>query len=173
MILKKILKSVAFLLGILVVCAGTSQSADALKPPSIHVDKGACPFECCTYREWVARTDITLVNVPDGSKALGQIKKGEKVLALTGEIHSVPVRVVSPHDYPDAGVKAGDTIYILHYVGEGFWKVWHDGKLVEIDDFPSKVPKPKATWWVRLKTVSGAVGWTVDHHNFDNQDACG
>ena len=76
-------------------------------------------------------------------------------------------------DYPDAGVKAGDTIFLLHYVGEGFWKVWHDGKVVEIDSIPRETSKPKATWWVQLKTPSGAIGWTIERRNFDNQDACG
>ena len=171
--LNRTLTSAVLLLGFLVVGSHTARAADDLKPPSIYVDKGACPFECCTYREWVARTDLTLVDSPDGKKVVAQIKKGENVLALTGEIHSVPLQIVSPHDYPDAGVKAGDTIYILHYEGEGFWKVWHDGKLVEIDNLPDKGTKPKTTWWVKLKTSSGAVGWTVEHHNFENQDACG
>lgn len=26
----------------------------APKPPKVFVDKGACPFECCKYREWIA-----------------------------------------------------------------------------------------------------------------------
>ena len=116
---------------------------------------------------------MTLLDIPNGKKVVGQIKKGEKVLALTGEVHSVPLRVVAHNDYPDAGVKVGDTIHILHYIGEGYWKVWHDGKLVEVENFPGKDSKPKTTWWVKLKTSSGAVGWTVQHRNFDNQDACG
>src|SRR6266849_1074607 len=136
------------LAGLLVVSVGTGQSTGEQKPPSIHIDKGACPFECCTYREWVARTDVTLLDTPSGKRVVGQIKKGESVLALTGEVHSVPQRVVADRDYPDAGVKAGDTIYLLHYVGEGFWKVWHAGKLVEIGDFPDESVKPKATSWV-------------------------
>lgn len=163
----------SLLLGLLVVSACAGQSTEERKPPSIHIDKGACPFECCTYREWVARADVTLLDSPNGNRVVGRIKKGESVLALTGEVHSVPQPVVADRDYPDAGVKAGDTIYLLHYVGEGFWKVWHAGKLVEIGDFPDKSVKPKTTWWVKLKTSSGAIGWTVEHHNFDNEDACG
>ena len=108
------------LLGLLVVSVCTGQSTGEQKPPSIHIDKGACPFECCTYREWVARTDVTLLDTPSGKRVVGQIKKGESVLALTGEVHSVPQRVVADRDYPDAGVKAGDTIYLLHYVGGAF-----------------------------------------------------
>lgn len=170
---KKSFASGTLLIGYLVVASCTACSADELKPPNIHIDKGACPFECCTYREWVARADMTLLDIPDGKKVVGQIKKGENVLALTGEIHSVPLRILSPNNYPDARVKVGDTIYLLHYVGEGYWKVWHEGRLIEIDNLPSKGPKPKSTWWVELKTSSGIIGWTVEHRSFDNQDACG
>jgi hypothetical protein len=170
---KKISITGSLLLVLLVVCAGTARSADELKPPAVYIDKGACPFECCTYREWVARTDVTLLNLPDGKSVVGLIKKGEKVLALTGEIHSVPQPVVARRDFPDARVKSGDTVYVLHYVGEGYWKIWHDGKVDEIEDFPGAGSKPKATWWVQLKISTGAVGWAVEHKNFDNQDACG
>jgi hypothetical protein len=170
---KTILMPGSLLLGVLVFCGSTALSSEVRKPPKVHVDKGACPFECCTYREWVARTDLTLLDIPTGKRVVGQIRKGEKVLALTGEVHSVPLQVVAHKDYPDAGVKAGDTIYILHYIGEGYWKVWHDGNLVDVEDFPGIGSKPKTTWWVKLKTSSGAIGWTVEHSNFENQDACG
>jgi hypothetical protein len=170
---KTIITSGFLLLGPWLICLSTARSAQEQRPPSVHIDKGACPFECCTYREWVARTGVTLLDIPNGKRVVGQIRKGEKVVALTGEVHSVPLRVVAHNDYPDAGVKAGDTIYILHYIGEGYWKVWHDGKLVEMAEFPGKGPKPKTNWWVKLKTSSGAIGWTVEHRNFDNQDSCG
>lgn len=172
MSVRTILASGFLLSGALVASDITAQTTGEQKPPSVYIDKGACPFECCTYREWVARTDVVLLEGPNGKTVVGQVKKGERVLALTGEVHSVPVRVVARRDYPDAGVKAGDTVYVLHYIGEGFWKVWHDGKLVEIDFF-DKGSKPKTTWWVKLKTSSGVIGWTVEHGNFENQDACG
>ena len=161
------------LLGVLVASVIAAQTTGKQKPPNVYIDKGACPFECCTYREWVARTSVTLVVGPNGKKIVGRIKKGERVLALTGEVHSIPLRVVAQHDDPDAGVKAGDTVYILHDIGEGYWKAWHDAKLYDTDDFPDKGSKPKSTWWVKLKTSAGVIGWTVEHRNFENHDACG
>jgi hypothetical protein len=161
------------LFAVLVASVVTAQTTGEQKPPNVYIDKGACPFECCTYREWIARTDVTLLDSPNGKKVVGRIKKGERVLALTGEVHSVPLRVIAQHDDSDAGVKAGDTIYILHYEGEGYYKVWHDGKVVDVETFSDKAAQPKATWWVKLKTRSGAIGWTVEHSNFGNQDACG
>lgn len=173
MSVEKISTAMALLLALLVFGVRTARTAEEQKPPALHIDRGACPFECCTYREWVARTDVTLLDTPNAKSAVGQIKKGEKVLALTGEVHSVPLRVVVHKDYPEAGVKTGDTVYVLHYEGEGYWKAWHDGKIVDLEDFPGTGTKPKTTWWVRLKTSSGAIGWAVEQRNFDNEDACG
>ena len=161
------------LLGVLVVSVLAAQTTGEQKPPNVYIDKGACPFECCTYREWITRSDVTLLDRPNGKSVVGRVKKGQKVLALTGEVHSIPLRTIVHHDFPDAGVNAGDTIYILHYVGEGYWKAWHNGKLFDLDDFPDKSSKPKSTWWVKVKTSAGVIGWTVEHSNFENQDACG
>ena len=146
-------------------------SATESAPPSPFIDKGACPFECCTYREWVANREISLLDQPNGKKVVAQLHKGEKVRGVTGEVHSIPMRAIAKHDDPQTGLKAGDVIYVLHYEGEGFWKVWHKGKLIETGDVPEK--GPRSTWWVQIKTASGAVGWAISHSNFDNQDACG
>ena len=173
--LNRTLASGVLLLGFLVVGSHTARSADDLKPPSIYVDKGACPFECCTYREWVARTDLTLVDSPDGKKVVAQIKKGEKCAGLDWRNSQRPL--ANPRLSPRLSrCRSEGRGYHLHASlrrGGLLEEVWHDGKLVEIDNLPDKGTKPKTTWWVKLKTSSGAVGWTVEHHNFENQDACG
>jgi hypothetical protein len=109
--------------GALAAHAGTPQRqpANEQAPPSPYIDKGACPFECCTYREWTAKEAIALVDQPNGKRAVAQLHKGEKVQGVTGEVHSVPSRVVATKDNPNAKVKAGDVIYVLHYLGEGAW----------------------------------------------------
>ena len=33
--------------------------------------------------------------------------------------------------------------------------------------------KMEFTWWVKIKTEEGAVGWTKHPENFSNKDACG
>src|SRR3977135_2566011 len=110
MSVRTIFMSGCSLLGVLVASVIAAQTTGKQKPPNVYIDKGACPFDCCTYREWVARTDVTLLGSPNRKRVVGRIKKGERVLALTGEVHSVPLRVIAQHDYRDAGVKAGDTI---------------------------------------------------------------
>ena len=141
--MKIILVSGFLLLGALITSITAAQTTGEKKPPNVYIDKGACPFECCTYRGWVAHTDVTLLDSPNGKKVVGQIKKGEKVLALTGEVHSVPQRVIAKYDYPEAGIKTGDTIYVLHYEGEGYCKVWHEGKVVDLED-PSEGSKQRS-----------------------------
>jgi hypothetical protein len=161
--------------GALAANGGTPQHQPTKEqaPPSPYIDKGACPFECCTYREWTAKEAIDLVDQPNGKRVVGQLHKGEKVQGVTGEVHSIPLRVVALNDDPDAKVKAGDVIYVLHYLGEGAWQVWHKGELVVIENFSDKGPFPRATWWVQIKTASGVVGWAISHGNFSNQDSCG
>jgi hypothetical protein len=152
---------------ILLAITAAAQTA----PPSPYVAKGACPFECCTYRNWTALKAITLYDKPNG-KVMGALKKGENVKALTGEVHSTPLRVVTAKDHPEAKIKAGETIYILHYVGEGFWSVWHDGRVVQVENFSETGPYPEETWWVKLRTRTGVIRWAVSERNFENQDSC-
>ena len=58
-------------LGLLLAPVVAAQTAGEQKPPNVYIDKGACPFECCTYREWVAHTDVTLLESPNGKKVVG------------------------------------------------------------------------------------------------------
>jgi hypothetical protein len=160
-------------------------------PPKVYIDKGACPFECCTYRDWTARKEIQLVAKPGGEKRVATLKKGETVKALTGEVHVVP----TPMDvvFEHGRFKVGDRVYLLTYEGEGFQKVWSNGVITseEVvfaynlgnDDKSCMKPsadcwgrvqgKQQSTWWVKVQLKSGNVGWTKEADEFDNKDACG
>jgi hypothetical protein len=147
------------------------------EPPTPYIDKGASPFLLSaaptgTGLHWTANVEIALVDQPNGKRVVARIHEGEKAQAVTGEGHSIPLRVLAKHDHSDGGVKAGDIIYSLHYTGEGAWKVWHSDQIVEIENFSDKGPYPHYTWWVKLRTTSGIIAWTISHGNFSNQDAC-
>lgn len=65
--------------------AAISKNSD--KPPIPFEDHGACPFDCCVYREWFARGDIkALKDRKEGSPVVFGIKEGERVTALTGVV---------------------------------------------------------------------------------------
>ena len=169
---------------VVLLLAGTAVPED--KPPRIYVDVGACPFECCTYRMWTKNRATTLWNKPAGTAVVGSLRKGDSVQGLTGEVISKPLAVKADHNFPavtaDQGeiarnisIQAGDTFYILHYEGEGGWKVWLRGKTASVDESDitnMAILHPKMDWWVKVKDAKGNVGWTLSDRHFLHQDAC-
>jgi hypothetical protein len=162
------------------------------KPPAVYVDRGACPFECCTYRTWKTEKDTVAYAQPNkNSQRVGILKAHSKVVALTGEVRTRPGKftIVKPHDK----FKPGDVLWVYTPLGEGFYKVWFKGKMIEQEldymsgPFEQTYPRCEDTkdcwgrldtplhvdWWVKIKSKAGWVGWTNETDNFSNQDACG
>jgi hypothetical protein len=145
---------------------------DADRPPKVFVDVGACPFECCTYREWTVRKSVRLLDQPNGMHVVGALHKGEAVQGLTGEVISTPIAVKVNRALPGTPIKAGDTFYVLHYDGEGDWKVWFRGETTFVNQSVVNVPRPKSEWWVKVRKSAGVVGWALSDDHFLHQDAC-
>ncbi|HET8540783.1 MAG TPA: hypothetical protein VFL83_13010 [Anaeromyxobacter sp.] len=194
----------AFLLLVL-AAAGTparaspARAAASTAPPRVLVDRGACPFEGCAYGTWTAREDAALRSRPGGRATGVVVKKGERVRAITGEVHVKPLRVVVRREIEVSGslrLRAGDTYYLLTSLGEGFYTVWVRGAFASLDpDFTwagkgscSESPggcasepeggreafvrwtREGAVWWVKLRTASGAFGWSSEPGKFDGKD---
>lgn len=139
--------------------------ANGAEPPKMYVDKGACPFECCTYREWTVTKDTDLFDAVDGKKKVGVAKKGSKVTGVTGEVHTVPLKMKD---------KEGNEFFLLTYQGEGFWKIWKDGSVKpDVEQDWKEDKRPNSTWWVQIKLKDGTTGWTKEAGNFGNMDSCG
>jgi hypothetical protein len=86
--MKKLLPAIAVTL-----LPGITLGADS--PPAKYIDKGACPFECCIYRAWHAKVDTVIYSRPNkNAKVVGMLKAGAIVEAITGEVHTSPVRFV-------------------------------------------------------------------------------
>lgn len=143
----------------------------ANRPPNPYIDRGACPFECCLYREWLASKPLSLVDSPEGRRVVARLREGERVTAITGETRSVPLPMRSPVNIPEAGIHRGNQIFVLHYKGEGIWAVWFGGKLADAEMGNLKTV-PKTEWWAKIRTAQGAVGWVRAEGNFQNQDGC-
>jgi hypothetical protein len=171
----------------------------AFAAPQFYIDKGACPFECCTYRQWSVLDDTVLYDHADGARPLARLAKGQSVTAVTGEVHLVPtpLKVVFPH----GRFRVGDQAYLLTNEGEGVMKVSMNGTVSEEDVWfvgdskwqdwgdvngtrmtcarPTKqcwgriAKLPDADWWILIKTPAGQLGWTKEYTHFGNQDACG
>lgn len=113
-----------------------------------------------------------MVDEPGGKRTVASLHKGDVVDGLTGEVISIPVATKASRDIPDTPIKGGDTYYVLHYDGEGYWRIWFKGRLTQVHDSVEKVPHPKGDWWVKLRDSRGTVGWAVSDGNFGHQDAC-
>lgn len=174
--LKKYLAIVSFLL--LLVLSNQSD-AQTLKLP--YKDVGACPFECCTYRQWSAKKQTTIYKeMKDGSPIAFRIKKGEKVMGVSGVVITTKagvVKVLKNNKLGKVNLKAGDTLYILTNLGEGFQKIWYKGRIIAEqvydDSLFKQLSEPKSIWWVKIKNRRGRIGWSKLPENFDNKDACG
>lgn len=155
-------------------------------PPNPYVDKGACPFECCTYRDWKITQPIILLDKPYGTRTIASVSAGQVVHAVTGDVYSVPVRTIAHKDYQvtsygyrPALIKKGDVFYMLHYVGEGVSLIWFKGTTYEFDPEPVGVTMEgppgddNVAWWAKIQTPDGKTGWVRVKDQFENQDACG
>ena len=184
---------------ILVACflAGSMTAAQDIKPPLPYLDRGACPFECCTYRRWTVEKDTVIYKQRSADSGVAfRLKKGDRVTGVTGIVITATPGKVQVKKARSIGqdrkvrVKPGDVLYVLHYMGEGFFKVWFRGKTYDEElpappDLVSKTPparedadfrvvsEPDAVWWVQVRNARGQIGWTKQTENFGNMDACG
>ena len=167
--------------------------APASMPALPHESSGACPFECCTYRTWTVDKDTDiLVDRIEGAAVAFSVRKGETVLGVTGVVVTMTAgraRVRKETVIGDGSVqirvRPGDGVYLLHYLGEGYWKAWVRGREIEINEIrcmgEENVPqpcglrilsKPRTAWWVKIRR-GDREGWTREVDHFGNIDACG
>lgn len=174
-----------FLVAVLLALASMPTTAAPIAPPNPHVDNGACPFECCTYRDWKTTKPVTLLDKPHGQKIVTSVPAGQVVHGVTGNVYSVPVRTVaaksfkvSSNTFQNASIRKGEVFYVLHYLGEGATLIWFKGKTYDAELEPVSAtaegpPSDGPQWWVKVRTLSGKSGWVLDKDQFDEQDACG
>ena len=144
-------------------------------------DPGACPFECCTYRKWLAEKDVVVLGERrvDGPEAF-RVRKGEWVTALTGVVITTRpgvATVTRPVSLAGAQAKVGDAVELLTYAGEGAFTLRYRGKVIKPNlDYMNSLrvlSGPESVWWVKLRNAEGRTGWSNDPQAFGNKDACG
>ena len=150
-------------------------------PPVPYIDKGACPFECCTYRQWnVVKPTALRTSMSDSAPIGLRLKTGEKVQGMTGVVLTTQLgiaRAVKNGMVGTMRIRKGEQIYVLTNLGEGFAKVWFKGRVVQGEPYDETTFKflrePKSIWWVKIKDRRGRIGWSRQPENFDNVDQCG
>ena len=183
-----------FLYCLLFFAMGLALPAGAIEndePPLPFYDMGACPFECCTYGKWTAKTETVLrKDFDDLSSQVAVVKAGEDVQGITGVVITTKagkVKIINEiifsmeNSSEQIRLLPGDIIYHLRYVGEGYDKFWFKGIFLvdrtcimhvgkseswEVLDLPGWV------WWAKIRRQNGDVGWTREMKNFTHIDAC-
>jgi hypothetical protein len=149
--------------------------------PRPFEDPGACPFECCVYRDWVAEKDIPIyAERSTDSPVLARLQKGESVTALTGVVVTTRpglARVTRSLSLDGVRAKVGDVVELLTYGGEGTYKLRFQGRVIGPNgDYMNSLTitaSPESVWWVKVKSKRGQTGWSNAPDAFGNKDACG
>lgn len=167
----------------LTFCTNTmSVSVAQEKPPIPFISKRVCPFECCQFGRWLARSPLRVYETEgDTSKVIFNIAIGDTFHAVTGNVRIDKLGVVVVTK-PIESFQAGDTLYTLTYRGEGFMTIWYKGKVRSVEmfwdyddeadwgninpfdpkwsEFPGVlIDKPLMIWWVNVVLPNGQTGW--------------
>ena len=177
---------------LVVAACGRTQRAG----PTIPFDEpGACPFQCCTYREWsvVWGTDVRIDRRDDAPVAF-HVAVNDTVTAVTGVVTTTKAGRATSSRQVSVGanrvpVAAGQPIYLLRSIGSGDWKIWMNGQTDEqyigspaycasgkqgSDECALTVlEQPETVWWVNMRDALGREGWTREVDHFSNIDSCG
>jgi hypothetical protein len=173
----------------------SAQSPERSGPPVPYEDVGACPFEGCVYRDWVANDTITVRRDRRADAPIVfTLMKGERVKAMTGVVVTLKagrVQFRKPVDlYSTSGalhIEPGQTLYLLTYHGEGSTTAWFQGRLYKgvdgstaffnamcTDDCVGKIlERPQSVWWAQIRNGNGEIGWTDQPRKFGNRDRFG
>ena len=167
------------------------QSTAPPVPPLPYENAGACPFECCVYREWSVRADTLLRTRRDDAASVAfHVSRGQKVVGVTGVVVTTKLGLAVARRRTTVGQRkislaAGESLHLLHYVGEGHWKFWLRG---QVDQDELRLPadrcaagpcdvdvieRPTTVWWAEIRDARGRTGWTRELSHFGNIDACG
>ena len=153
------------------------------RPIPFMEDVGACPFEGCVYREWVAEQPIKIYSSRDeNSPVLYTVSKGDRVKAVTGIVQTIPGIIKVIKSFKDSyqlkgEVMAGEILYLFTYLGEGCYKTWHQKKFIVMcpptsDEGLKSLQQQESIWWVQIMK-DGENGWTREGKYFSNKDLLG
>lgn len=153
--------------------------------------KNVCPFECCTYGDWLVVEDTAVHEHPDiDSQILGALVQGDTVAVTTGEVHVVPgiARIIGRPHWSAESLDSEQKVEILQYIGEGYSAVRqgntiHRVKIARTKQECLENPKPsycwvevleepESHWWVQLGSAFQG-GWvSMQSPGLKATDAC-
>ena len=155
--------------------------------PGRWVALKACPFECCRYGTWQLRTGALLRREPSpASDSLAALGAGARIVTDSGIVIVDPVGLAvitgTPRRTMDTAalpVRAGDTLQLLDYLGEGIQRVRARDSVFTVDFMIDSTGSggvkllraPRRSWWAHLREPQ--TGWILmDSVRVRGADAC-
>ena len=167
--------------GLVVIFGSFSGATAQRRPPAPYNDRGACPFECCTYRQWtVDKPTVVRAAMRDKAPIAFRLTRGQRVIGVTGVVITTEpgiAEALQDRDEGDVRIAKGERIYLYTNQGEGWVKAWSRGQFfgAEVLD-PEQyriIRQPRSVWWVKIRNRQGKAGWSRQPENFGNIDQCG
>ena len=137
----------------------------------------------CAYGEWLACGSIPVYASRDNTvEIVTTLEASDRFEVLTGNIviESPGIVAVTRPSRPipwEPGkdiFQPGDTLYVFHYRGEGFYTVWFKGEFLATEQFWPRstttsdpeyggtlVQEVESVFWVQIRTANQAEGWVV------------
>ena len=169
-------------LGLTALSVATGAARAQTQPPIPFVDRGACPFECCTYRRWtVEKPTVVRSRMSNSSPIAFRLRAGERgVRGITGVVITTQPGIAEAVKASEEGtvrLSRGDRIFLLTNLGEGIMKAWFKGRIFDAEPYDPGLFRilrhPTAVWWVKVRNSRGKIGWSRQPENFGNVDQCG
>ncbi len=112
----------------ILVFVSVSSYAKNARPKLPLIQHDICPFECCQYGRWTARSPLTAYKREgDDSIMSFTIRIGEEFTAISGNVHIEKLGIIVINKAFGVFHKGGE-IYVLSYRGEGEYALWFNGK---------------------------------------------
>ena len=168
----------------LTALAGQGPDLRAQGLPSLpHTIEGACQLECCRLGSWTTTFAPLAVHPAPGDRTASRDSIPART-TFTADSTVVVVRQFGiavadepvPQRYRDSpALAAGDTVYLVRYEGEDWFRAIVRGQTQQVHAFwvgPPGMRRPRSTrtyghvvqelqteWWVQVRLPDGRSGW--------------
>ena len=153
-------------------CIDSEQELRALHAAPSDLVKRKCVDRLDRHcRGFIALSPFLVLGRPRGRVGPGGVDEVEHQADQQQRGHGEPTAQLGA---------AGEIVWLLESVGEGYVRVWRDGMVFDVDS-PESWSDPVGApvdddfhWWVRVRTKPGVVGWFDNTHDlFMGFDGCG
>ncbi len=170
---------------VFVLSAGTFITFAQTRPPPVFIDRKICPGEGCYYTGKARAVDRIKVYLAPSLTAARSftLPLGTMITGIDSQVHTRAGRFRIKRNH--GKYRRGEVLSVYTYLGEGFFKIWHRGKMTEEDlafsvwggstgtrcDQDPKIcwgileKETDMKWWLKIRTNNNRTGWILVEKN--------